>query len=145
MIYYKIMIVRLTRQYSRAMSILVAIALLSVGVLSTVHFGMDMSGGDKGVNCPFAGITHSMCSGNPLDDLSVWQGLIAVVPPHTMTAILSMLLATLFVFTYASRLSLRNFQIVPLLYTRHTTYGHSPPRSALKEAFSRGVLHPKLF
>lgn len=119
-------------------------AILSVGILSTIHFGMgSMSSDGMTDNCPFAGVTYSMCEQGAVWHLSAWQGLLAVIPLGT-SATLVILLASLSLI-YFPFLSLWKFHPVPILRTRTTSYGLAIPPSPLKEAFSQGILNPKLF
>lgn len=135
----------LLQKYNKFLGALVMMAVLSVGILSTVHFGMGgmTSDGGKMGDCPFAGVTYSMCDQGTPFHLSAWQGLLAVIPLGASVALV-ILLASLS-FIYLPFLSLWKFQPVPILYVRRTDYGHFLPQSPLKEAFSKGILNPKLF
>lgn len=135
----------LLQKYNRFLGTLAILVILSVGILSTVHFGMGgmTSDGGKMSDCPFAGVTYSMCDQGTPFHLSAWQGLLAVVPLGA-SAVLVVLLASLSLI-YFPFLSLWKFHPVPILRARTTSYGFAIPPSPLKEAFSKGILNPKLF
>lgn len=130
--------------YSRLLGIVVVTAVLSVSVLSTIHFGMGISSVEAMGDCPFAS-TQGLCSmDDPLGHTSVWSGLRAIFSLSIITF--------LFVIATTSFLSLSSLRVLfELLYSfvrvrlRYLPYARSYPARLLAEAFSNGILNPKLF
>lgn len=134
----------LLQKYNKFLGTVAILVILSVGVLSTIHFGMgSMSSDGKASGCPFMGVTYSVCEQGSLLHLSTWQGLLAIIPLGASATFVVLLASLLFI--YSPFLSLWKFHPVPILRTRAASYGLAIPPSPLKEAFSKGILNPKLF
>lgn len=134
----------LLQKYNKFLGTVAISAILSVGVLSTIHFGMgSMSSDGMTDNCPFAGVTYSMCEQGAVWHLSAWRGLLATIPLGAST-ILVVLLASIFLI-YFPLLFLWKFHPIPILRPRIASYDLAIPPPPLKEAFSQGILNPKLF
>lgn len=132
--------------YNRFFGIVVVIAVFSVSILSTIHFGMDTSSAEAMSDCPFA-TTQGLCAmDNPIDHASMWRGLLAVFPVSAMAL---MLFATAIALT--SSFFFSPYILFELLYRvvrvrlRYLSYAFSHPLRSLAEAFSNGILNPKLF
>lgn len=133
-------------KYRRFFGILVFIAVFSVSILSTIHFGMDTSSAEAMSDCPFAA-TQGLCAmDHPIDHASMWRGLLAVFPVPAMAL---MFFATTIAIT--SFLFFSPYILFELLYSivrvrlRYLSYAFSHPSRSLTEAFSNGILNPKLF
>lgn len=108
------------------------------------QIGMDMSGMDSKADCPFGGHSMTICQMNPMEHIQEWQSMFTMLPTQNMFIALFLLLAFLFIrrsyykfFTSEPVLSrlgnclayLKRFQLI----------------DPFKEAFSAGILNPKLF
>lgn len=132
-------------KYRRLLGTVAIIAILSVSVLSTIHFGMDTSSAEAMSDCPFAA-TQGLCAmDNTLEHTSMWQGLLAVFPASM--AIPALFVAVITLFFVLFRLPI----LFELLYERirirlrYLGYALSYPTRLFAEAFSNGILNPKLF
>ena len=133
-------------KYSKLLGILVVIAVFSVSVLSTIHFGMNTSSAEAMSDCPFAK-TQGLCAmDNPIDHASMWRGLLAVFPVSAMALTFfaaAMALVSFFSFSpYILFELLCSIVRVRLRYLSSTFSYHA---HSLAEAFSNGILNPKLF
>lgn len=132
-------------KYRRLLGMVAIIAILSVSVLSTIHFGMDTSSVEAMSDCPFVAMQGLCSMDNTLEHTSMWQGLLAVFPVSVMTLALFVAVATIFFILF--RLPI----LFELLYERirirlrYLGYALSYPARLLAEAFSNGILNPKLF
>lgn len=133
-------------KYNRFFGIVVVIAIFSVSILSTIHFGMDTSSAEAMSDCPFAA-TQGLCAmDNPIDHASMWRGLLAVFPVPAMA-----LMFFAAVIALASFLFFSPYLLFELLHSivrvrlRYLSYAFSHPPRSLAEAFSNGILNPKLF
>lgn len=108
------------------------------------HFGMSGHYGPKMVNCPFMPGHSSICKMSPMEHIQAWQNMFTVLPAKEALSLVFSLLA-----------------LLALLGVREIFYTSNPPLSnlyrnfflknrisipnPLKEAFSSGILNPKLF
>lgn len=125
------------------------IGLASISLLWMMFFGLSQFGMATDVNgnvvkCPFAGHSMSICIMNPTEHIEEWQSMFTTLPVKDTLAMLSLLL-TLFAL-----LKLRQVFSVPKIPQADSYinlfYIHRPPIfNSLQEAFSRGILNPKIF
>lgn len=133
------------KSYRELLGVVTVLAVISVSVLSTIHFGMDTSSAEAMSDCPFAK-TQGLCAmNNPIDHASMWQGLL-VVFSSSMVILAPFMAMTTFFFVL-----LRLPILFELLYARirirlrYLGYALSYPVRPFAEAFSNGILNPKLF
>lgn len=125
--------------------------LLCALVLWTMLFGMsqmsaNMSTMDSKANCLFGGHSMAICQMNPMEHIQEWQSMFTMLPAQNTL----LLLFALFAFLAISKLRFwSRFSIPepPLLLSRNQ---HAVTHSfrifdPLKEAFSSGILNPKIF
>ncbi len=95
-------------------------------------------------NCPFGGHSMAICKQNPMEHIQEWQSMFTTLPVKDVLTLLSMLLALF------ALLKLRQVFSVPKIPQADSYinlfYLHRPPIfNSLQEAFSSGILNPKIF
>jgi hypothetical protein len=108
-----------------------------VGMFSSVHSTMD-----RGTHCPMMGV-NGVCQ-TPIDHLSYWNNFLNVTPLGL--PLLVLVLALVSAYLWMCRNHIGKFVI-------HLLAPHKPPlrsfhhlaRHALQDAFSNGILNPKLY
>ncbi len=104
--------------------------------------GLDMSG--KMINCPFSGHSMSICKMNPMEHIQEWQNMFTSLPIKSSLSILF----ALFLFLVIRRLvPWHKFSLpeIKYQYTKYLFKSNFHVLNPLKEAFSKGLLNPKLF
>lgn len=116
-----------------------------VGLLGLSHFSM-INPYWQMTNCPLMGMPV-LCQMNPLQHIAAWQSVFTALPNHN-NVLATLLLLLTFAFGIFAGYFYRNTDLVGTL--------QSGPRfiyqkkfltfvSSLQEAFSSGILHPKIF
>lgn len=127
----------------------ILLAFFLVGFLSLAQTNVVMGSDAKDMsNCPFMPGMTSLCQMSPLEHLTAWQTAFTAIPNQAdVLAILLLLLAlALSTFKLYSNQSASPPRILvpdPSSTTYYKT--HIPIVSPLQEAFSDGILHPKLY
>lgn len=108
------------------------------------QISMDMSTMDGKANCPFGGHSMAICQMNPMEHIQEWQSMFTMLPVQNMLLALFALFAFLCMRKLHSRFSTPE---PPLSLTDDCS---AYPQSfqifnPLKEAFSSGILNPKVF
>lgn len=118
-----------------------ALLLLLFG-FSQFGMGMDMSG--QMINCPFSGHSMSICKMNPMEHIEEWQSMFASLPVKDT---LSILFTLLLFIAIRKLLPWHKFSLpeIKYLHTKYLFRGNFHISNPLKEAFSGGILNPKLF
>lgn len=121
--------------------VLTVFAMLLFGISC---FGMGMDAMASFTNCPFGGHSTSICKENPTEHIQELQSLFTTLPTKETSVLLSLLLVL-----FAS-LKLRQIFSVPEISQTgshiNLFYIYRPPIfNFLQEAFSNGILNPKLF
>ena len=120
------------------------LVLLLLGTAGVLHFGMTMDGGGKASPCPVVG-NGAMCPMNPLEHITASQSAFtATLTQHRGLALLLIIFAVVLVVG-----------LWRPLYTKRAlqalrTWGYRLRKefqviTPLQEAFSNGILNPKLF
>lgn len=110
------------------------------------QMSMDMSMMDGKANCPLGGHSMAICQMNPMEHIQEWQSMFTMLPAKdallTLSALLFLLalLALRFLNTPSLFKKPRLEQYVNPFYLNRV-----PIFNSLQEAFSRGILNPKLF
>src|SRR3989338_2200471 len=120
-------------------------AVLLFGFSGFGMMGMDMN--SPMVNCPFGGHSMSICKMNPMEHIQEWQSMFTTLPAKdALSSLLSILLALLALLGVRF---FRKFSIhdKPRLETHTNTFylRNTFVFDPLKEAFSSGILNPKIF
>ena len=123
------------------------IAFFFVGFLGIFHFDMDMtSDGQMSSGCFMPGMS-TICQMDPIEHIAEWQSLFTAVPSQSdiltfLLALLTLVLGALFLYSHQGITPPRT--LVPqsqFLYSKR----HIPIVNSLQEAFSNGILHPRLY
>lgn len=119
---------------------------LSVVIFGMFQMNMGMSTTDGKVNCPFGGHSMAICQMNPMEHIQEWQSMFTILPTQNLLSLLLVLFALLAI----SKLKFWNrFSIPepPLVYSscRSGFANNFLIFNPLKEAFSSGILNPKIF
>jgi len=131
-------------------SILLA-AFLAVSFLGVAQADMavESDGQMSSGNCFMPGMTEVLCQMNPLEHIAAWQNMFTAIPSQNdILLLLASLLALAFGALYIVRRSTAPPKVSVSLsqralfayYKRHVPIVHP-----LQEAFSNGILHPKVF
>ncbi len=123
----------------------IATIFILVAVFGISQVGMDIGG--TMTRCPFSGHSMSICSMNPLEHLEEWQSMFTTLPSKDILSIILSILLTLLALLglkYFNKLSLENFSRLELGINRFYSRNISVS-DYLQEAFSQGILNPKLF
>ena len=128
--------------HKKILASLVLAAFLIVGLFGLFHFAMN-NGGDT-LGCPFMNIT-ALCAMNPFAHIAVWQNMFVASFPKEIFSLLAIaVLIVLFAFT--SRSFWRSDQTALLfIRIRRPAPQTFIARNPLQEAFSSGILNPKIF
>lgn len=119
-----------------------------VGFLGVFHFDMGMtSDGQMSSGCFMPGMS-TICQMDPIEHITEWQSMFTAIPENSdvLTILLILLASVLLGFILIKRSTYQNFsQSPPLkslsLYQRR----YVPIVSHIQEAFSNGILHPRLY
>lgn len=119
---------------------------LFVGFMGLNSMGTMGSMG-QAARCPFSDHSMSICKMNPLEHIQEWQSMFTMVPSKdALSSLLSVLLALLVLLGLKF---LRKFSIhdKPRLETYTTPFylRSNLIFNPLQEAFSNGILNPKIF
>ena len=122
------------------------ISFLFMSSFGLSHFSMHMGidGKMSMDDCPFM-IGTSLCTMNPFEHISLWQSMFIALP-HQNSVVLYVLLLSVFIFYHIYFRYLfsppQNILSVTLSRLYQATFIST---SYLHEAFSSGILNPKLF
>ncbi len=130
--------------------IFASLALLFFVFVNILGVNATMSRGANGRmgNCPFAGSMTKICSMGAVEHISRWQSLFTTTAPQkAITFALLILLAVVFVAVAILKRNL--FLLFSFYATRWRLYIKQNPHlslfNPLREAFSQGILNPKIF
>lgn len=106
--------------------------------------GMSMNVEGQMSNCPFMGVTV-VCTMSPLEHMAAWQNMFAALPLKDMAALASLLILAVFTaFFLRDVWDTSQLHLVAAHRQRFRRRTYSV-RSELQDAFSNGILHPKVF
>lgn len=126
-------------RFKNVIKLLVVLAILAVPLFGISCFGLGMDMGSPTANCPFGGHLMSVCEMNPMDHIQERQSIFTTLPAKDTLALLSLL------FAMIGLLKLWQIFSVPKI-SKADFYIHRPPIfNSLQEAFSKGILNPKIF
>lgn len=138
-------LMKIISKYTLLLGILI---FLPVGFFGFSHTNMVMGldGQMSSGNCFMPGMTEVLCQMNPLEHIATWQNMFTAVPNQNdilllLASLLALALGALFT-AYRSTAPPVTAVLQPqfLYYKRRIPIIH-----LLQEAFSNGILHPKLF
>ncbi len=122
----------------------ILLAFFVVGLFGLFHFAMDMNNGGDALGCSFMNIA-TLCAMNPFTHIATWQNMFASSFPKEIFSLLALaLLIALFAFTVRNFLRDSNVsQTLTPIQRLTTRISHT--KNSLQEAFSSGILNPKLY
>ncbi len=111
-----------------------------------LSLGMSMQSNGKMSDCPFMNNTASICNMSPLEHIAAWQSFFSALPlKEKMSLIFSLVAFALALFLlprffqkflkYQNLFYLQRYRYLQKVFIRHP----------LQEAFSSGILNPKIF
>lgn len=133
-----------SKKIKNAIKFIVIASVFWVPLFGLAQTNIDVSMMDGKVNCPFGGHSVTICQMNPMEHIQEWQNMFTTLPAKDALLILFVLVALLALrklipwgkilspqlsHKYFRLLVLDNFQVI----------------HPLQEAFSSGILNPKLF
>lgn len=121
---------------------LVLMPFLWMALFGLSQMSADMNGGM--MNCPFSDHSMSICKMNPLEHIEEWQSMFTTLPAKDIISIISLLLVVIALTTLSfwGRFSIPDIRY---LHTRLFSKKKFHIPNPLEEAFSQGILNPKLF
>jgi len=124
--------------------ILAVLAVLLFGISCFGLGAMDMSTATG--NCPFSGHSMSICKMNPMEHIQEWQSMFTMIPAKDALSFLSALLALLALLAIGAwkKFSIHD-QPWPEIYINPFYLRKYQIFDPLQEAFSNGILNPKIF
>ena len=122
------------------------VVVLSMSMWGAVSTGMMMQDGTM-QNCPFMGVT-ALCNMNLLEHLTAWQSMFNAIPASIASVFLLLSLLALVFLAYGRVRelfyeSIDSLAVLVQLYARRSlafAYANS-----LQQAFSDGILNPKVY
>lgn len=128
--------------------ITIAVSALTLWILlfGLLQIGTDMNMVDGKANCPFSGHSMSICKMNPMEHIQEWQSMFTTLPAKDALSFLSALLALLALLAIGAwkKFSIHD-QPWPEIYINPFYLRKYEIFDPLKEAFSSGILNPKIF
>ncbi len=123
---------------------LVLAAFLIVGLFGLFHFAMNMNNSGDALGCPFMNIT-ALCTMNPLVHITTWQSMFAASFSKEIFSFFA--LAFLIVLLAFGTRNLWCNRGMPHLFLRacRLIFQIFVTINPLQEAFSSGILNPKLY
>ena len=133
------------RKIQNLIKIPLVLAVFWMLLLGLSQMSMDMSTMDGKANCPFGGHSMAICQMNPMEHIQEWQSMFTMLPAQNTL----LLLFALFAFLFFIRKLHSKFSIPEPPFTlprNRSSYSQSfQIFDPLKEAFSSGILNPKVF
>ena len=134
-----------TMSIKRGTLVLAFVAFLTMG---TLGFSLGMEKGTDGQMspCPFMGMNKEVvCQMTPFEHMAAWQSMFTSLPLKDISVLASLLLLVVVAVFLTKKLwGAKELELMSLHRQRfryRTFFFHSP----LQEAFSNGILNPKLF
>lgn len=126
---------------------LLTLSFLLIGSLGVLTMGTEMQSDGHMPGCPFMG-ENAICGMSPLEHMAAWQSMfVSTLTKIFKTHQLLLLVAAIFAAFLTMRLlfetALDLLASRQRLYLKYSyAYAYVPP---LQEAFSQGILHPKIY
>lgn len=109
------------------------------------QFGMNMDMQDGMINCPFMpGHSAVICQMNPLEHIQEWQNMFIALP-MSVISILIFVILLLFVLKRFKFWDTLQIPEISNFYSKFSFSDNFKAFNPLQEAFSQGILNPKLF
>ena len=132
-----------TKRVQKGFVAFAIMAFFAVGILG-LTYGMPMDSTGQMSNCPFLGVT-ALCKMNPLEHMAAWQNMFAAVPSKTAATLATLLLLALSAIVFFKDIwNVKKLELVAV-FSQRFREKKFVVRNPLQEAFSSGILHPKIF
>ena len=126
--------------------VITATLTLVVLFLGMTHFGTSGHMKTQMINCPFMPGHTSICKMSPMDHIAAWQSMFTTLPTKETLSLLFILLTFLALLRFKFRDKFFiSVHLCRSFYTNRYWVSRLLIFNPLKEAFSRGILNPKLF
>ncbi len=122
----------------------IVLVVLTVLLFGISCFGVGMDANMSIINCPFGGHSMSICKMNPMEHIQEWQSMFTTLPVKDTLALLSLLLALFALLKFRQVFSVPKIPQADSYINLFYLHRH-PIFNPLKEAFSSGILNPKIF
>ncbi len=132
-------------RYGKVFVALAIGALFLLGSLGFMHFGMSEMGGVPTSNCPLMPGMTSVCNMNLLEHVAAWQSMFTTIIPAEKTFALMLLFLFALLSARALVAKIKWTFGPPQNHILQRTRSLFVPHYALQEAFSNGIIHPKVF
>lgn len=108
-----------------------------------LEFGMNIN--KSTANCPFSAHSEAMCQMNPLEHIEEWQSMFTMIPSQNLISIFFVLFALIILskLKFWNRFSISGLPLI--IPSSRYSFINFQIFNPLKEAFSRGILNPKIF
>lgn len=133
-------------RYDRKILILAIVAFFTVAVAGSAYVPMPMNDDGTMANCPYLGIT-ALCTMQPLEHIAAWQDMLAALPAKIggiFAAIVLIASAILLVLLHGPNADTIRHSAFSYMKKRRRQSALLIP-DAIRDAFSRGILHTKAF
>lgn len=131
-----------------AIRFLIALSVIAVLFFATSSLVLGLETNSPTANCLFGGHSMSICNMNPIEHIAEWQSVFTTTLQVQRIAFLAIFALSVFV-AFSTRGSWNKFLIhnAPLLSSRLRSRLRDSFQTLdpLREAFSGGILHPKIF
>lgn len=94
-------------------------------------------------NCPFSAHSEAMCQMNPMEHFQEWQNAFTVLPTKNIVSMFLFILTFILIgrFAFSNRFLVQKSSFLFLINIINSFRIFNP----LKDAFSNGILNPKIF
>lgn len=133
------------RKFTRLLLGFALIAFLAIAFwgISETMMGMKMDKNGQMGGCPFLGFTD-ICKMNPLEHIATWQKMLTALPIKNVSILATLLLLVIFLIIFLRDLWNKNSLRAISIHSQRFKYNYVV-RNKLQEAFSSGILNPKIF
>ena len=115
-----------------------------VGFLGFSHFSMTTEFYGKMSDCPFMGVI-ALCQMTPLEHLASWQTMFKTLP-YQQKGIFFVLILFIILFSLSwLGIFILKKDLLEYRFQFISRFHNATFRTALEEAFSNGIVHPKIF
>lgn len=134
------------KKIKNTIKIPIVLAVFTVLLFGIFGFGMGVDMNSPTAICPFGGHSESICKMNPMEHIQEWQSMFTMIPAKDVLSFLSALLALLALLAIGAwkKFSIHD-QPWPEIYINPFYLRKYEIFDPLKEAFSSGILNPKIF
>ncbi len=122
-----------------------AVIIFTIWVLIFGFFQLEsgLTSNKSETNCPFSAHSEAMCQMNPMEHFQEWQNAFTVLPTKNIVSMFLFILAFILIgrFAFSNRFLIQKPSFLFLKNIINSFRIFNP----LKDAFSNGILNPKIF